>query len=394
MLRHMSHPRTPDANHCGRGTPRVYVRSRAMDADPRGAAAARGSHGGAVAVLGPVPQRAPVGHRPRGLQRQRRRLVVLQPRPGPLARLPLGRGRARRDQRRAPAAVLRAGAVERAGPDPQGAPVRADQQRGQPRRGRQGVLLLRRQPADPLATSAGCTSTRSAAFPYADLVATNRRRSRYEMEYELLDTGVFDDDRYFDVEVNYAKAGPRRHPLPHHRAQPRARGRRRSTCCRRCGSATRGRSRRTPPSRRCARVDGRRPVVRAEHHAARHVAPARRPTAPSCCSATTSPTPPACGAPTNSPPYPKDGIADHVVHGTPTRQPRRRRAPRRPPTSASSCRPAARRRRGCASTATAPRRVADPFADADDVVAAPARRGRRVLRRDHPAGGRRRRRRR
>jgi hypothetical protein len=47
-----------------------------------------------------------------------------------------------------------------------------------------------------------------AAYPYEDLVATNRARSRTEMEYELLDTGVFDDDRYFDVEVEYAKAGP------------------------------------------------------------------------------------------------------------------------------------------------------------------------------------------
>jgi len=47
-----------------------------------------------------------------------------------------------------------------------------------------------------------------AAFPYGDLVATNARRSRHEMEYELLDTGVFDDQRYFDVEVEHAKAGP------------------------------------------------------------------------------------------------------------------------------------------------------------------------------------------
>ena len=45
-------------------------------------------------------------------------------------------------------------------------------------------------------------------FPYRDLVETNQRRSREEMEYELLDTGVFDDDRYFDVFVEYAKAGP------------------------------------------------------------------------------------------------------------------------------------------------------------------------------------------
>ena len=46
------------------------------------------------------------------------------------------------------------------------------------------------------------------AYPYADLVETNRRRSRNEFEYELLDTGIFDDDRYFDVFVEYAKATP------------------------------------------------------------------------------------------------------------------------------------------------------------------------------------------
>ena len=47
-----------------------------------------------------------------------------------------------------------------------------------------------------------------AAYPYADLVETNRRRSKNEMEYELLDTGVFKDDRYFDVFVEYAKEMP------------------------------------------------------------------------------------------------------------------------------------------------------------------------------------------
>jgi hypothetical protein len=47
-----------------------------------------------------------------------------------------------------------------------------------------------------------------ASYPYSDLVETNRRRSRDEPEYELLDTGVFNDDRYFDVFVEYAKATP------------------------------------------------------------------------------------------------------------------------------------------------------------------------------------------
>ena len=47
-----------------------------------------------------------------------------------------------------------------------------------------------------------------AAYPYGDLIATNARRGRGGMEYELLDTGVFDNDRYFDVFVEYAKKSP------------------------------------------------------------------------------------------------------------------------------------------------------------------------------------------
>ncbi len=47
-----------------------------------------------------------------------------------------------------------------------------------------------------------------AAFPYDDLISTNKQRSRTDMEYELLDTGVFSDDRYFDVFVEYAKNTP------------------------------------------------------------------------------------------------------------------------------------------------------------------------------------------
>src|SRR5690606_40631262 len=47
-----------------------------------------------------------------------------------------------------------------------------------------------------------------APFPYAWLVEENRRRSRNEPEFELLDTGVFDDDRYFDIFVEYAKNTP------------------------------------------------------------------------------------------------------------------------------------------------------------------------------------------
>ena len=46
------------------------------------------------------------------------------------------------------------------------------------------------------------------AYPYDELVRTNRERTRQDPEYELLDTGIFDDDRYFDVFVEYAKASP------------------------------------------------------------------------------------------------------------------------------------------------------------------------------------------
>src|SRR5271166_2571508 len=47
-----------------------------------------------------------------------------------------------------------------------------------------------------------------ATFPYALLVEENRRRQGRGFEYELLDSGVFDDDRYFDIFIEYAKATP------------------------------------------------------------------------------------------------------------------------------------------------------------------------------------------
>ena len=58
--------------------------------------------------------------------------------------------------------------------------------------------------------STGGTSTRSRAMrgtgPYQDLIDQNGWRNRYQPEYELVDTGVFDDNRYWIVEVHYAKA--------------------------------------------------------------------------------------------------------------------------------------------------------------------------------------------
>src|SRR5213080_334750 len=45
-------------------------------------------------------------------------------------------------------------------------------------------------------------------FPYARLIEENRRRDRHEREFEILDTGLFEDNRYFDVIAEYAKGGP------------------------------------------------------------------------------------------------------------------------------------------------------------------------------------------
>ena len=47
-----------------------------------------------------------------------------------------------------------------------------------------------------------------AAFPYASRLMKTARREKRAPEYELMDTGVFNDDRYFDVFVEYAKASP------------------------------------------------------------------------------------------------------------------------------------------------------------------------------------------
>ena len=46
-------------------------------------------------------------------------------------------------------------------------------------------------------------------FPYKKLLEENRKRSREEPEYEILDTGVFDKDEYFDVTITYAKQNAR-----------------------------------------------------------------------------------------------------------------------------------------------------------------------------------------
>ena len=109
-----------------------------------------------------------MGHGARGLQRRRRPLELPYPRSRPQPRLSLGRGRHRRVLRRQAAAVHGRCAMERQGPDPEGADVRPEQPPGQPRRGRQGALLLSRCGADlqlrphALQVSSGGVSLRPA----------------------------------------------------------------------------------------------------------------------------------------------------------------------------------------------------------------------------------------
>ena len=78
------------------------------------------------------------------------------------------------------------------------------------------------------------------AFPYAELRAENARRSRVDPEWELLDSGIFADQRYFDVIVEYAKASPTdiciRISATNHGPEPAP-----LHICRPCGSATPGR---------------------------------------------------------------------------------------------------------------------------------------------------------
>ena len=109
-------------------------------------------------------------------------------------------------QRPAPDDLLCAGDVERARPDFERAALRADRPRGKSRRRCEGVLFLSgfhadaQLHADALQISAGGISLRTCWW------RRTRGAGRSKPEFELLDTGVFAENRYFDVFVEYAKA--------------------------------------------------------------------------------------------------------------------------------------------------------------------------------------------
>ena len=69
------------------------------------------------------------------------------------------------------------------------------------------------------ATSAWLYKYPMSAYPYDDLVRSNRERSRDDMEYELVDTGIFDRDRVFRRRGGVRKVHSRGHCVPDHRAQ-------------------------------------------------------------------------------------------------------------------------------------------------------------------------------
>ena len=152
------------------------------------------------------------------------------------------------------------------------------------------------------------------AFPYDELVAENAPARPHDPEFELLDTGVFDDDRYWEITADYAKASPDDLVHPAERRATRDRTRRRCTCCPPCGSATRGRGAAARPARDRWRTatggswpsttsigrvllrgdDAARAAVLRERDERRR----------------------GSGA-TDGPAFPKDGIGDHVISGRP-----------------------------------------------------------------------------
>ena len=141
------------------------------------------------------------------------------------------------------------------------------QRRGQPRRGRQGVLVLPRQHPDALLPQVPLQVPAARVPLRRPGGRRTARRGKQDLEYELLDTGIFDDDRYFDVVVEYAKGAPDDLVMLVTRASTAGPTPRRCTSCRRCGSATpgRGATRWPSPPWRPATPTGATATVRASH---------------------------------------------------------------------------------------------------------------------------------
>ena len=190
-----------------RPRPTDHADEAEADPDDRGAPAPRRDprQHDRLAEVGALRQRPGLGHRPRGLQRRRRGLGLPAPRPGPEQGLSLGRGRHRRlvcDRYQlivfAPAfwngrdPILKERLFGLSGPEGNhGEDVKEYYFYLDATPTHSYLRFLYKYP--------------QAEFPYEQLIDENARRGPTEPEYELLDTGVFDEDRYFDIEVEYAK---------------------------------------------------------------------------------------------------------------------------------------------------------------------------------------------
>jgi len=205
-----------------------------------------------------------------------------------------------------------------------------------------------------------------AEFPYSDLVTVNRSRSRHEFEYELIDTGVFGEDRYFDVEVEHAKAAPEdilcRITVHNRSSQEAALHVLPTLWFRNTWSWRDG-----EPRPRLARVTAAQPVIRAEHHQLGVFYLYAEPGAHLLFCENETNTARVFGAEAATR-FPKDGIGDHVLHGTDTVNP-----------AGEGTKAAVRVRLvvpagGQAAvtvrlTREAPEQAAEPFADADELIA-------------------------
>ena len=155
-----------------------------------------------------------------------------------------------------------------------------------------------------------------AEFPYAELVAENRARGRDQPEYELLDTGVFDDGRYWEITADFAKASPDdilvRVTVRNAGPEPATIDVLPTLWFRNTWSWG------LDPRRPSVRLEG--PSIFADHHdlGGRWLSASGTPDALFCENETN--TQRLLGTAPETP-YPKDGIADHVLHGTATVNP-------------------------------------------------------------------------
>ena len=222
--------------------------------------------------------------------------------------------------RHPPRALPRARALERQRPDPQGAHVRPHRAAGQPRRGRQGVLVVPRGAAEPRAAEvalplpAGRVPVRRSS--------SHHGRGLHDPELELLDTGVFDDDRYWSVDVTYAKASPTevlmRIELENHGPDEATLDVLPTLWFRNTWSWDDGAhaaADRAATARRSSSPTTASPATGSRPR------PARTARRPRRSSARTRRTRRASSARTPTTPYPKDGINDHVVSGAATVNP-------------------------------------------------------------------------